>query len=986
MDVRCARCGIEYEFDDALISDRGTMVRCTECGHQFRVHPSHVIPGAPDEWRVITPEGQTIVYVTLRELQQGITQGQVGRDANLVRGNSPARPLGTIAELDPFFPTPAAEQRQQSTLTGVAPPSLAPAEPKVGQTTGRAPIARIGLNTVQVSASGVSLDSDAAVNRPRKTTLGMGEDPQKVKEIAARAKEARDAAQAQVAIASAADKTEVTAPVAEKEVGTTRAVPVLATDTSARAVGAVTAQERLAKEAAAAKAAAQNEAIRAESMAAWAKQSTAKTEVTSAAKTLAEAAPKVAPALEEPRKPAEEPRKPAEEPRKPAEESKKPAEEPKKPVVPKQRPPVPALSTPATSEPPTLRATDSRETPAQDSVAAPRKPVSAPPRPEPRVTPTPGTRLAAVTQTAAADRAAALPLTHKTPSKPPTDPPPAQRTTRDETQFQVSAPPPPLETREPAEEPSAPSQQILPPPSEPAPDPLDESRALVFQAESPPLEHAPIPLEAHDRATPAIANEPEAGSFMPTVPPKRLLTSAEALSRRQENGARMGAWLMGGLAIVLLSLVTFWWSSRTRTTAPASAAASSGPTLEQYLGSAGDALHVGDLVRAHDQLQSSQTLGGRDPRWIVLTARYDVMRADMNWLAVRLANPNDPQHVDALKRELADHVAQASRALASIDRLAVKDPELTAARVDAQRLRGELEQARKAAQAFDQSNPSPEVAYTLANLELLGENPDYKRVFEWLGLARAADAGLGRAPAALVVACVLNQRLDCARSELARLKSSGKAHPLLPDIEAFVARAEAQAAPAASAAVAPATSVAPVPDAGAPLAANAPNAANAAASDSANNDLAGDFRVRLRRGFEALARNELTRAEQLFRSVVADRPTDTEALTGLGDVARRRNNTATAINYYQKVLSSNGQYLPALSALADVKWRSGDRAGAAPLYRRIVDQVGDSAGYGQTAAQRLRELSEGSARPSASAESDKPTAPAASAKGVGKHP
>lgn len=53
MDVRCARCGIEYEFDDALISERGTMVRCTECGHQFRVHPSHVIPAEPDEWRVV---------------------------------------------------------------------------------------------------------------------------------------------------------------------------------------------------------------------------------------------------------------------------------------------------------------------------------------------------------------------------------------------------------------------------------------------------------------------------------------------------------------------------------------------------------------------------------------------------------------------------------------------------------------------------------------------------------------------------------------------------------------------------------------------------------------------------------------------------------------------------------------------------------------------------------------------------------------------
>jgi len=103
------------------------------------------------------------------------------------------------------------------------------------------------------------------------------------------------------------------------------------------------------------------------------------------------------------------------------------------------------------------------------------------------------------------------------------------------------------------------------------------------------------------------------------------------------------------------------------------------------------------------------------------------------------------------------------------------------------------------------------------------------------------------------------------------------------------------------------------------------------------------------------------------------------ALVGrrLGDVARRRNNTTSAISYYQKVLASNGQYLPALSALADLKWGSGDRSGAAQLYRRIVDQVGESSSYGKAAAQRLRELSEGSAKPVGAADTEKAGSPAA---------
>ena len=37
MDVRCERCKTLYELDEARVSDAGTTVRCTGCGHVFRV-------------------------------------------------------------------------------------------------------------------------------------------------------------------------------------------------------------------------------------------------------------------------------------------------------------------------------------------------------------------------------------------------------------------------------------------------------------------------------------------------------------------------------------------------------------------------------------------------------------------------------------------------------------------------------------------------------------------------------------------------------------------------------------------------------------------------------------------------------------------------------------------------------------------------------------------------------------------------------------
>ncbi len=271
---------------------------------------------------------------------------------------------------------------------------------------------------------------------------------------------------------------------------------------------------------------------------------------------------------------------------------------------------------------------------------------------------------------------------------------------------------------------------------------------------------------------------------------------------------------------------------------------------------------------------------------------------------------------------------------------------MAAARLDTQRIRGELDRAREAASSLEAPSTSPELAYALAGVELMQQKPRYKEVFDWLGQARAKDSGLGRAPVMLVLACISGDRLENARAEIQRLKLASHSHPLLAELEALVQRTSDSLLTAEQAATAD-SGTSGIVDAG-------------EAEALADVTREGDFRLRLRRAVESLSRNELTRAEQLFRSVLAVRPSDVEALSGLGDVARRHGNTSGAISYYERVLAGNGQYLPALSALADVKFKTGDRGGAAVLYRRIVDQVGESSGYGQTAAQRLHELSESS--------------------------
>lgn len=108
MDVTCEKCQTEYEFDDALVSEQGTSVRCTQCGHRFKVR--RPTGGGPEVWIVRTVDGQTLEFRILRELKNAIASGKIGRDDVLSRGAGRPRRLASIAELEPFFSAPPRAQ------------------------------------------------------------------------------------------------------------------------------------------------------------------------------------------------------------------------------------------------------------------------------------------------------------------------------------------------------------------------------------------------------------------------------------------------------------------------------------------------------------------------------------------------------------------------------------------------------------------------------------------------------------------------------------------------------------------------------------------------------------------------------------------------------------------------------------------------------------------------------------------------------------
>lgn len=104
MDVTCDKCRTEYEFDDSLISESGTTVKCTNCGHLFRIYK----PGTPESkrrpaWLLKQPDGSVYTFERMTTLQRWIAEGKVTRDDQVSRDGEGWQSLGTMNDLAPFF-------------------------------------------------------------------------------------------------------------------------------------------------------------------------------------------------------------------------------------------------------------------------------------------------------------------------------------------------------------------------------------------------------------------------------------------------------------------------------------------------------------------------------------------------------------------------------------------------------------------------------------------------------------------------------------------------------------------------------------------------------------------------------------------------------------------------------------------------------------------------------------------------------------------
>lgn len=147
MDVRCEQCGTEYELDEARLKPGGVTVKCTGCGHMFKIRkrsntgvgpapaptgsrvtgdvaaaasgamaaasgrmsaspsvpPPSAAAGAERNWIIRLENGETRTCRDLSALQAWINAGDCTVETLISRTGKTWKRLGDIPELRPFF-------------------------------------------------------------------------------------------------------------------------------------------------------------------------------------------------------------------------------------------------------------------------------------------------------------------------------------------------------------------------------------------------------------------------------------------------------------------------------------------------------------------------------------------------------------------------------------------------------------------------------------------------------------------------------------------------------------------------------------------------------------------------------------------------------------------------------------------------------------------------------------------------------------------
>jgi predicted Zn finger-like uncharacterized protein len=169
MDVRCEKCQTEYELDESRLKPGGVTVKCTNCGHMFKIRkraqtnvgvpavtadprakttsgpradsmPSDVpvkivdTPSGPADrqWLVRLENGDQKTCRELATLQQWIVAGVVSRESLISRTGKTWKRLGDVTELAQYFVIADEARAQRAAKPTGKPAAPSPAATMMG--------------------------------------------------------------------------------------------------------------------------------------------------------------------------------------------------------------------------------------------------------------------------------------------------------------------------------------------------------------------------------------------------------------------------------------------------------------------------------------------------------------------------------------------------------------------------------------------------------------------------------------------------------------------------------------------------------------------------------------------------------------------------------------------------------------------------------------------------------------------------------------
>ena len=410
----------------------------------------------------------------------------------------------------------------------------------------------------------------------------------------------------------------------------------------------------------------------------------------------------------------------------------------------------------------------------------------------------------------------------------------------------------------------------------------------------------------------------------PMPPPHRSYAPQPSIPPEDDYAprGRVGGWIVAFMLFAGVCVIGFVVAQKylSHSPKPAAALAPLDPKAQQLLSDGERAFADGNLEEAKEDFVKAGEHADKDPRVLLDVAQVDEARADVAWLALRLATGGEAQ--TQARKELDELSVKSSAAADAALAVTPDDARAVRSKIDALRIAGDLAQARSLVVKMTSSSiaSQPMTEYVLAALDLAESSTLATQVLDRLRDAAGAEGNLGRARAALVYALARSGDPASARRELEKLLHLPRQHPLQAELRAFVDRAaQAQQATGTDAGPVAVIDINTLPAHG--------------------NEGAADPRSLNQQADAARAKGDYARAKDLYGRSLAANPSDSEALAGLGDCAYAQRDMENAKTYYKRALAANNTYTPAMIGLADALWETGEHTEAQKMYKDIVDRL-----------------------------------------------